>query len=64
MSVKDKTAKMMYLDNVTAQTIKEIAGVYDCSESSVIRKALHNYISLYIDLAKKGKEWKQHPAVP
>ena len=56
MSVKDKTGKMLYIGNVEAEVIKEIAKVYECSESSIMRKALHNYIGLYIDLMKKGKE--------
>lgn len=63
MSVKDKVAKMMYLDNVTVQAIKEISTLYECSESEIFRKALHNYISLYVDLAQRKQEWKQHPLV-
>lgn len=61
MAVKDKVAKMMYIDDTTAQAIKEIGKVYDCSESAIIRKALHNYVALYTDLAKKGKEHKAYP---
>ena len=59
MSVKDKTAKMLYVDNTTAEVLKEIADVYGCSESAIMRKALHNYIDLYQDLAKQGKEYKK-----
>lgn len=59
MSVKDKIGKMLYIDNVTAEVIKEIAGVYGCSESAIMRKALQNYIGLYQDLAKQGKEYKK-----
>lgn len=59
MAVKDKVAKMLYVDNTTAQFIKEIAGLYECSESAIMRKALQNYVALYKDLAKKGKEYSK-----
>lgn len=61
MGVKDKIGKMLYIDNASAEVIKEIAEVYKCSESSIMRKALHNYIALYRDLTKQGKEFKQCP---
>lgn len=61
MPVKDKTSKCLYIDDVTAQALKEIAFIYECSESSVMRKALNNYISLFQELGKKGQERKQHP---
>jgi len=56
MSVKDKTAKMLYIDNITAETLKQIAKVYKCSESTIMRKALTNYFSLYEDVIKPMKE--------
>lgn len=59
MSVKDKVAKMIYIDDLTARFIKEIAKKYHCSESNIIRKALHNYIRLYTDLLKENKEMKK-----
>ena len=59
MSVKDKIGKMLYIDYFEAKAIKEIAGVYGCSESAIMRKALKNYIGLYEDLAKQGKEYKK-----
>lgn len=59
MSVKGMIGKMLYIDYASAESIKEIAKVYDCSESSILRKALHNYIGLYQDLAKQGKEYQK-----
>lgn len=58
MPVDGMVGKMLYIDPLIAETLKEIAGVYNCSESSIMRKALHNYIGLYQDLMKHNKEYK------
>lgn len=55
MSVKDKTAKMLYVDNTTAETLKQIAKAYKVSESTIMRKALHNYFALYEEVIKELK---------
>lgn len=59
MPVKGMMGKMLYIDPTAAEVIKEIAEVYECSESSILRKALQNYIGLYQDLAKHGKEYQK-----
>lgn len=58
MPVDGMVGKMLYIDPLIAETLKEIAGVYKCSESSIMRKALHNYIGLFNDLMKHNKEYK------
>jgi len=47
MAVKDKIAKMLYVDKKQAELLKRVATEYRISESEIMRKSLETFLGLF-----------------
>lgn len=61
MAVKNKVAKLIYLEKEQDEVVTRVAKIVGMSGSKIIRKAIDMYLDLFVTYLEQSKPTSYHP---